>query len=167
MNGLADGGWRMAATAACVALLACACGLPGKMTLDVSPKIALTGPKDVAIMGTRTDVVAALEGALAERGFTFKRYMNRDRQGDPAAQVRSGANVTDNTRYAVEVTPDIFDRCAAGGFQFKSLKVSVIDRQTNELMLRTSATGRSEKCPPTSGDIFHEIAKAIDTAWRK
>ena len=118
-------------------------------------------------MGTRNDVVIALEGALAEHGFTFKRYANRDRVNEPAGQVRSGSNLTDNTRYALEVTPDIFDRCAGGGFQFKSLKVSVVDRHTNELMLRTTATGRSEKCPPTSSEIFHDIAKAIDEAWRK
>ena len=149
------------------ALAISACGLPGKTNLEVTPKAAMAGPREIAIMGTRNDVVIALEGALAEQGFTFKRYMNRDRATEPVGQVKSGENLTDNTRYALEVTPDIFDRCAGGGFQFKSLKVSVVDRQTNELMLRTTATGRSEKCPPTSGDIFHEIAKAINDAWRK
>ena len=134
-----------------ISIALAACAAPGKMKLDVSPSAALTGPKDVAIMGTRNDVVAALEEVLTERGFTFRRYSNSDR----------------NTKYAIEVTPDIFDRCMGGGFQFKSLKVSVVDRQTNALLLRSTASGRSEKCPPTSGEIFHDIAKAIDDAWRK
>ena len=55
------------------------CGLPGKTTLEVSPQAALTGPKVVAIMGTRTEVVVALEDALAEHGFTFRHYQNRER----------------------------------------------------------------------------------------
>ena len=144
-----------------------ACGLPGKTTLEVSPKAALTGPKVVAVMGTRTDLVAALEDALAERGFTFTQYQNRDRIGAPAGQVKVGQNLVPDTKYALEVTPDIFDRCVGGGFQLTSLRVSVIDRSDNTLMLRSTAKGRTEKCPPTSGSIFHDIAAAIDAAWQK
>ena len=118
-------------------------------------------------MGTRTEVVAALEDALAERGFTFSHYQSRDRISAPAGQVKTGASVTDNTKYAIEVVPDIFDKCVGGGFQLNSLRVSVVDRETNELMLRSTAKGRTEKCPPTSGSIFHDIAGAIDAAWQK
>ena len=134
-------------------LAAAACGLPGKATLEVSPKAALTGPRVVAVMGTRTDLVAALEDALAEHGFTFARYQNRERMSSPAGQVKMGQNLETDTKYALEVTPDIFDRCVGGGFQLTSLSVSVIDR--------------SDKCPPTSGSIFHDIAAAIDAAWQK
>jgi hypothetical protein len=144
-----------------------ACGLPGKVTVEVAPTVKLTGPKVVAIMGTRTEVVAALEDALAEHGFTFMHYQSHDRITAPAGQVKTGASVTDNTKYAIEVVPDIFDTCFGGGFQLKSLRVSVVDRATNELMLRSTAQGRTEKCPPTSGSIFHEIASAIDGAWQK
>ena len=148
-------------------LAAAACGLPGKMTLEVSPEAPLTGPKVVAIMGTRTDLVAALEEALADRGFTFTHYQYRDRIGAPAGGVKMGQNLVADTKYAIEVTPDIFDRCVGGGFQLTSLSVSVIDRADNTLMLRSTATGRTEKCPPTSGTIFHDIAGAIDAAWQK
>jgi hypothetical protein len=148
-------------------LASAACGLPGKVTVEVAPTVKLTGPKVVAIMGTRTEVVAALEDALAEHGFTFMHYQSRDRISAPAGQVKTGASVTDNTKYAIEVVPDIFDKCFGGGFQLKSLRVSVVDRATNELMLRSTAQGRTEKCPPTSGSIFHEIADAIDGAWQK
>jgi hypothetical protein len=151
--------------AALIALGACA--LPGKTTLEVAPTVKLTGPKVVAIMGTRTEVVAALEDALAARGFTFAHYQSRDRISAPAGQVKTGTSVTDNTKYAIEVVPDIFDRCAGGGFQLTSLRVSVVDRASNELMLRSTAKGRTEKCPPTSGSIFHDIADAIDAAWQK
>jgi hypothetical protein len=144
-----------------------ACALPGKMTVEVAPTVKLTGPKVVAIMGTRTEVVAALEDALAEHGFTFMHYQNRDRISAPAGQVKTGVSVTDNTKYAIEVVPDIFDRCVGGGFQLTSLRVSVVDRASNELMLRSTAKGRTEKCPPTSGSIFHDIADAIDAAWQK
>ncbi|HXD23403.1 MAG TPA: hypothetical protein VN613_08590 [Gemmatimonadaceae bacterium] len=149
------------------ALLLEACGLPGKSTLEVAPQSALTGPRVIAVMGTRTDVVVALEDALAERGFTFTRYENRDRSSGPAGQVKMGENVESGTKYALEVTPDIFDRCVGGGFQLTSLSVSVIDRSDNTLMLRSTAKGRTEKCPPTSGTIFHDIAAAIDAAWQK
>ena len=143
------------------------CGLPGKTTLEVAPQSALTGPRVIAVMGTRTDVVVALEDALAERGFTFTRYQNRDRNAGPVGQVKMGENPESSTKYALEVTPDIFDRCVGGGFQLTSLSVSIIDRSDNTLMLRSTAKGRTEKCPPTSGTIFHDIAAAIDAAWQK
>ncbi len=160
---------RAAAAVLLVAFAAGACGLniPGKATLEVSPQVALTGPKEVAIMGTRTELVAALEEALAERGFTFKHYQNRDRIGAPSGQVKMGENLGADTKYAIEVTPDIYDRCLGGGFDLTSLRVSVIDRADNSLMLRSTAKGRTEKCPPTSGSIFHDIAAAIDAAWQK
>jgi hypothetical protein len=141
--------------------------LPGAAKVEVSPTVALTGPKVVAIMGTRTDLVAALEEALAEHGFTFRHYQNRDRVTDPLAPVKAGESTTDNTKYAIEVVPDIFDRCVGGGFQLTSLRVSVVDRSSNELMLRSTAKGRTERCPPTSGSIFHQIANAINAAWQK
>lgn len=144
-----------------------ACGIPGKAAVDVSPTRALTGPKVVAIMGTRTEVVAALEEALGEKGFTFVRYQNRDRVKEPLGPVRMGESTSDNSKYAIEVIPDIFDRCMGGGFQLKSMRVSVVDRSSNELMLRSTAKGRTEKCPPSSGAIFHDIANAINAAWQK
>ena len=158
---------RFGLYAACVLLLS-ACGLPGKTTLEVSPQVPLTGPKTIAVMGTRTELVAALEDALAEHGFTFARYQSRDRVGAPVGEVRVGANLEPDTKYALEVTPDIYDRCVGGGFQLTSLRVSVLDRvHDNTLVLRSTATGRTEKCPPTSGSIFHDIAAAIDAAWQK
>jgi hypothetical protein len=144
-----------------------ACGLPGKTTLEVVPQAALTGPKVVAVMGTRTDLVAALEDALAEYGFTFTRYQNRPRAGTSAARETMAQNLGPETKYALEVTPNIFDRCIGGGFQLTSLSVSVVDRSDNTLMLRSTAKGRTEKCPPTSGSIFHDIAASIDAAWQK
>jgi hypothetical protein len=78
-----------------------------------------------------------------------------------------GANLVPSTKYALEVTPDIFDRCIGGGFQLTSLSVSVVDREDNALLLRATAKGRTEKCPPTSGTVFHDIAAAIDAAWQK
>jgi hypothetical protein len=146
---------------------AAACGLPAKATLEVSPKAALTGPKVVAIMGTRNEIVAALEEALGEKGFTFRRYVSRDIVTAPAGAVPVGATTADNTKYAIEVTPDMIERCLGGGFNLRSLRVSVVDRQSNELMLRSTAKGRTEKCPPTSGTVFHDIASAIDAAWQK
>ena len=148
-------------------LVAGACALPGKATVEVSPKVSLTGPKVVAIMGTRTELVAALEDALTEHGFTFRHYQNRDRVTEPVGQVKMGESTVDNTKYAIEVIPDIFERCLGGGFQLTSLRVSVVDRSSNELMLRSTANGRTEKCPPTSGTIFHDIANAINAAWQK
>jgi hypothetical protein len=157
----------MAAMGCAVLGLLAACGVPGKAIVEVSPTRALTGPKVVAIMGTRTELVAALEDALAEHGFTFRHYQNRDRVTDPLAPVRVGESTTDNTKYAIEVVPDIFDRCVGGGFLLTSLRVSVVDRATNELMLRSTAKGRTEKCAPTSGSVFHDVANAINAAWQK
>jgi hypothetical protein len=149
------------------AFLAAACLAPGTATLEVAPKAMMTGPRVVAVMGTRTEFVQELEKELAARGFTFRPYQSRDRMTAPAGQVRAGENLTDNTKYAVEVLPDIFDRCVGGGFVLTGLKVSVIDRSTNELMLRSTAKGRTEKCFPASGTVFQDIAKAIDAAWQK
>ena len=165
-----DGKWRRhrwIIAAFLVVLSLDACGLPGKATLEVSPKVALTGPRVVAVMGTRTELVAALEEALAEHGFTFRHYQNRDRVSEPVGQLPMGENAADNTKYAIEVTPDIFDRCAGGGFLLTSLRVSVIDRSSNVLMLRATAKGRTERCAPTSGTVFHDIANAINEAWQK
>jgi hypothetical protein len=148
-------------------ILAAACLAPGVATLEVSPKAAMTGPKVVAVMGTRSEFVAELERALAARGFTFRPYQSSERITAPAGQVRAGENVVANTKYAIEVLPDIFDRCMGGGFVLTSLRVSVVDRSTNELMLRSTAKGRTEKCFPSSGTVFQDIAKAIDAAWQK
>lgn len=150
-----------------LAMMLTACGLPGSTTLEVSPKTVLTGPKVVAVMGTQTELVVALEDALTPYGFTFRHYQNRDRAPGPAGRVKMDADVSDDTKYAIEVVPDISDRCVGGGFQLTSLRVSVVDRSSNELMLRSTAKGRTEKCPPTSGTIFHDIAKSIADAWQK
>jgi hypothetical protein len=150
-----------------LALGACAGAPPGRATLDVAPAAALTGPKVVAIMGTRTDVVAALEDALGAHGFTFRHYVSRSRVTAPPGQAQMDAGAADDTKYAIEVTSDVFDRCIGGGFVLSSLRVSVIDRQTNELVLRTEAKGRTEKCPPLSGSVFRDIANAISSAWEK
>ncbi len=152
---------------ATAALFGCGGGLPGKATVEVSPKSALTGPKVVAVMGTRNEVVAALEDALTVLGFSFRHYQNREIMTEPIGQVKVGENLVDNTKYAIEVTPDIFDRCMGGGFQLNSLRVSVVDRLTNELMFRSTAKGRTEKCPPASGSVFHDIASEIDAAWQR
>jgi hypothetical protein len=146
---------------------AAACAFPGKTTLEVSPRSAMTGPKVVAIMGTRNDVVAALEDALTERGFTFRHYQSRDRVPGPVGPAKPVQDSSEDTKYTIEVIPEIFDRCIGGGFQLTSLRVSVVERSTNELMLRSTAKGRTEKCPPASGSIFHDIANAIDSAWQK
>lgn len=144
-----------------------ACVIPGKATVDVSPRAALTGPREVAIMGTRTEVVASLEEAMSAHGFTFRHYVNRERATEPIGQARMGENPNDNTKYAIEVTVDVFDRCMGGGFALASLTVSVIDRASNDLVFRARAKGRTERCPPASGRIFHDIADAIDAAWQK
>jgi hypothetical protein len=145
---------------------AAACLTPGNATLEVSPKAAIAGPRVLAVMGTHTEFVAELERELAARGFTFRPYRS-DRITAPGGQVRVGENATDNTKYALEVLPDIFDRCVGGGFMLTGLRVSVIDRSSNELMLRSTAKGRTERCFPASGTVFHDIAKAIDAAWQK
>lgn len=144
-----------------------ACGLPGKTTLEVAPQSAITGPRVIAVMGTRTDLVAAMEDALAQRGFTFTHYVSRGRIGETAAQGDMAAKLEPDTKYALEVTPNIEDRCVGGGFQLTSLSVSIVDRSDNSLVMRSTAKGRTEKCPPTSGSIFHDIAAQIDAAWQK
>ena len=158
---------RAAPIALLFALGACAGSAPGKGTLDVTPKAPLTGPKEVAIMGTRTEVVAELETALSADGFTFRHYRSRDRTTVPVGQVEVPENPADNTKYVIEVTSDVYDHCLGGGFILTSLRVSVIDRASNELMLRTTAKGRTEKCPPISGSVFRDIADAINAAWQK
>jgi hypothetical protein len=161
---------RLARAAPMVLFLAfgaCAGSAPGKAKLDVAPKAALTGPKEVAIMGTRTEVVAELEDALSAHGFTFRHYRSRDRTTAPVGERPMGENPADNTKYAIEVTSDVYDHCLGGGFILNSLRVSVIDRSSNELMLRTTAKGRTEKCPPLSGSVFRDIADAINAAWQK
>ena len=150
-----------------LAFLLCACSLPGKATLEVAPTRALTGPKVVAIMGTRNEVVAALEDALTKHGFTFRHYRSSERVTEPIGQVKMGENLDDNTKYAIEVVPDVFDHCFGGGFILTSLRVSLVDRASNELMLRSTAKGRTEKCPPNSGHVFRDIANAIDAAWQR
>jgi hypothetical protein len=150
-----------------LSVAACAGSAPGKGALEVSPKVPLSGPKEVAIMGTRTEVVAALEDALSAHGFTFRHYRSRDRATSPVGEAPMGESTADNTKYAIEVTSDVYDHCIGGGFILTSLRVSVIDRASNELMLRTTAKGRTEKCPPISGSVFRDIADAINAAWQK
>lgn len=155
------------AVASLLALTLGGCVIPGKATVELSPKAALTGPKVVAIMGTRNDLVAALEDALSPHGFTFRHYRSRERSAELIGAAKMAESLDDNTKYAIEVTPTIFERCLGGGFALTSLTVSVIDRSSNELMFRARATGRTEHCPPASGRIFRDIADAISAAWQR
>lgn len=150
-----------------VAVILGACVVPGKSTVEVSPEKMISGPRVIAVMGTRTEVVAAIEDALAPHGFTFRHYASRERVADPLSQLPVPENPNINTKYALQVTSDVFDTCMGGGFALKSLSVSVVDRESNALMFRATAQGRTEKCPPMSGRVFHDIASAIDAAWAK
>jgi hypothetical protein len=167
---MTEGRWQMAVKAASCFLLALtlgACVVPGTSVVEVSPQRAIAGPRVVAVMGTRTEVVAALEDALTPYGFTFRHYVSRERATEPLGQLPVPENPNINTKYALQVTSDVFDKCMGGGFALKSLTVSVVDRESNELRFRATAQGRTEKCPPVSGKVFHDIASAMDAAWAK
>jgi hypothetical protein len=165
--GTGDGVARRVLVSLLISFALSACVIPGSMKVEVTPSVPLTGPKDVAVMGTRTDVVAAIEDQLGAHGFTFRRYVSRERVTQPAGQLRMGEAGLDDTKYALQVTADVFGHCAGGGFELKSMTVSLFDRATNELVFRTSATGRTERCPPGSGHIFRDVANALNTAWQR
>jgi hypothetical protein len=147
-------------------LLAVACASPGKAVMELAPRAAIVGPKELSFLGARGDVAIALEPYLEAKGFTFRHAVGRSQTVGPRTGNGAPVRVESPTRYAIELNSDVFDRCMGGGFRFTALRMELIDTRTNQLVMRSRASGNSEKCPPGSGTVFADLAKAIDGAWQ-
>lgn len=148
------------------ALVTQSCALPGTVSTTLTPTTAFEGPREIAFMGTRTDVERSLEDSLRALGFRIKRFASTTRVTAPTGTGQLEAYNQSASRYAIEVDADVLDRCFGGGFRFTSLRVDVVDTRQNEVVLSLKSKGYSEKCQPMSGTIFGDISRSIAAAWQ-
>jgi hypothetical protein len=155
----------LTAIALCAVLAIAACATPGRVRTSLAPKAPLEGPREVSIVGRRSEVERSLEDSLRGRGFQVKRYVSTVAVTDQTAPTRSETYNEGSTRYVLELDWAFVDRCFGGGFRFDFITVDVVDLRVNETVLSMRASGYSEKCQPLSGHIFGGIVEALDAAW--
>ena len=149
------------------ALVAASTACAGKATFLLKPASPLSGPKELTVLGSRNDVVIAFEDYLRERGFRIKRFISRQVISEREARDRIVTYADAETRYAVEIDADVAagGRCFGGGFRLSYLRMELIDLALNEVVMSARASGYTERCPPMSGTVFHDLVDAIVEAW--
>jgi hypothetical protein len=142
-----------------------ACATPGRVRMHLAPKQALQGPRELAILGNRTDVERSLEDSLRGRGFRVKRFPSTVTITTLTTPTSTETYDRGAVRYVLEVDWETVDKCFGGGFRFSFISVDVIDLQQNETVMSLRSSGYSEKCQPLSGHIFGGIAEQLVEAW--
>jgi hypothetical protein len=148
-----------------VATCVSACAMPGHAVITLQPQAKLSGPKEIAIIGTRGEVETTLEEHLRASGFRIKRFASTSTVSEATSSDRIETYRAASTRYGIETHWSLVDRCFGGGFRFAEFRVDLLDLRENEVVFSTKAKGYSEKCQPMSGSIFGDVATALNTLW--
>lgn len=147
-----------------IAILGCA---SGNVVQIADSKI--TGPKIVALNAPSTPWVIEIQNRLKQEGFKVLRWSSRTRVTEKTDEVRIEQYNEAEARYVLVIDGyapyDWANRCFGGGFRFSHISVDLVDAKTNETVLNVNGSGYSENCPPLSGTIFTDIAKAVSKAW--
>lgn len=129
----------------------------------------ITGPKIVALNAPSTPWVIEIQNRLKQEGFKVLRWSSRTRVTEKTEEARIEQYNEAEARYVLVIDGyapyDWANRCFGGGFRFSHISVDLVDAKTNETVLNVNGSGYSENCPPLSGTIFTDIAKAVSKAW--
>lgn len=127
-------------------------------------------PKVIAIDCPPTPWLAPIEARLRQHGFKVLRWASQRRIRDQVTPTQSEEFNQASTRYVLVIDGsaylDPMHRCFGGGFKFVYINADLVDTRTNETLVNYSGSGYSEGCPPASGTIFSDIAKAVDSSWQ-
>lgn len=129
----------------------------------------ITGPKIVALNAPSAPWVIEIQNRLKQEGFKVLRWSSRTRVTEKTDEARIEQYNEAEARYVLVIDGyapyDWANRCFGGGFRFSHISVDLVDAKTNETVLNVNGSGYSENCPPLSGTIFTDIAKAVSKAW--
>ena len=138
-------------------------------TKDVFIQERVTGPKVVAMSGTRAPWVYEIENRLRKRGFAIKRMASQTVAIETVSPTKTEAYNEASARFILHLdgyAPNTaMTRCIGGGYKFDYINVELIDVATNETALHYSNSGYSENCPPLSGTIFTDIVNLVSSVW--
>lgn len=136
-------------------LQACASG-----TLVTQNTGSIHGEKVIGLDAPTAPWVAQVEKRIRDKGFKVKR-ISRDKYNSLTDTWAQYILVLDGSYYT-----GWENRCFGGGYRFEYLTAELINMKTNESVLSVSGEGYSENCPPLSGTIYGDIAKAVDSQWQ-
>jgi hypothetical protein len=138
--------------------------------MDVFIKDKVTGPKIIAMSGTRAPWVYEIEKRLRQNGFEIKRMASQNVAVEHVSPTKTEAYNEASARFILSIdgyAPNTsMTRCFGGGYQFDYINAELIDVRTNETVLHYSNSGFSENCPPLSGTIFTDIVNAVTQVWK-
>jgi hypothetical protein len=144
-------------------------GCVSTQTKDVFLKEKITGPKIIAMSGTRAPWVYEIEKRLRKNGFKIKRMASQNVAVEQVSPTKTEAYNEASARFILNIdgyAPNTsMTRCFGGGYRFKYINAELIDVRTNETVLHYSNSGYSENCPPLSGTIFTDITQAVTQVW--
>jgi hypothetical protein len=143
------------------------CALPGSARVSQRPEQPLDGPRELAVVGRRGEVVRMLEDKLRACGFRLKRFASVAQMTEAVPDGRIAKYNEATTRYAIETDADVMEQCFGGGYRINHIRVDLLDLRRNEVIMSVQGSGYSEDCPPMSGHVFGDIADAISAAWNK
>lgn len=147
-----------------IAIWGCA---SGKVVQMADTKV--TGPKIVALDAPSAPWVIEIQNRLKQEGFKVLRWSSRTRVTEKTDVARIEQYNEAEARYVLVINGyapyDWANRCFGGGFRFSHISVDLVDVKTNETLLNVNGSGYSENCPPLSGTIFADIARAVSKAW--
>ena len=144
-------------------------GCVSTQTKDVFIKEKITGPRVIAINGTRAPWIYEIEKRLKKKGFSIKRMVSQKVAIEEVSSTKTEAYNEASARFILNIDGYAHNtsmtRCFGGGYNFEYINVELIDVKTNETALHYSNSGYSENCPPLSGTIFTDVAESVSEVW--
>lgn len=130
----------------------------------------ITGPKIIAMSGSRGPWVYEIEKRLKSKGFEIKRMASQNSAIEKVSDTKKEIYNEASARYILHIDGyapnNSMERCFGGGYNFSHIDVELIDVVKNETVFHYSNSGYSEGCQPSSGSIFGDIADLTNSSWQ-
>ena len=138
-------------------------------TQDVFIEKQITGPKIIAMSGTRAPWVYEIEKRIRKNGFKIKRIASQNVAIEEVSPTKTEVYNEASAKFILHIDGyapnNSMTRCFGGGYNFEYIDVELIDVSANESVFHYSNSGYSENCPPLSGTIFTDIAQLVADVW--
>lgn len=144
-------------------------GCVSTKSVDVMSDTKITGPKLIAMSGSRGAWVYEIEKRLKSKGFEIKRMASQNSTIEHVNETKTEIYREASARYLLHIDAyapnNSMERCFGGGYNFANIDVELLDVEKNETVFHYSNSGYSEGCQPMSGTIFGDIANLTNSAW--
>lgn len=145
-------------------------GCVSTKTINVMSEEKITGPKVIAMSGSRSAWVYEIEKRLKSSGFQIKRMVSQNSSVEKVSDTKTDIYKEASAQYVLHIDGyapnNSMERCFGGGYRFSYINAELIDLEKNETIFHYSNSGYSENCPPMSGTIFGDIANLAESAWQ-